>query len=88
MFEKHFKRIKIQEENYLRNLIQYVHLNPKHHLTIDYKYYKYSSYLAFISENETRLQRAEVLVLFDDVQNFIYCHDYKNQLLSEKFTLE
>ena len=88
LFEKHFKRIKIQDENYLRNLIQYVHLNPKHHLNIDYKCYKYSSFLAFISENETKIQRTEVLVLFDDVESFIYCHDYKNQLLSEKFTLE
>jgi REP element-mobilizing transposase RayT len=88
LFEKHFKRIKIQDENYLRNLIQYVHLNPKHHLSIDYKSYKYSSYMAFISKNETKLQRVEVLILFDGVQNFIYSHDYKNQLLSEKFTLE
>ena len=37
LFEKHFKRIKIQDENYLRNIIQYIHLNPKHHLNLDYK---------------------------------------------------
>ena len=31
LFEKHFKRRKLKDENYLRHLIMYVHLNPKHH---------------------------------------------------------
>lgn len=88
LFEKHFKRIKIQHENYLRNIIQYVHLNPKHHLDLDYKTYKYSSFQSIISDKQTKLARNEVLNYFDDIDNFIYCHDFKNQLLSEKFTFE
>jgi putative transposase len=47
LFEKHFKRIKINEENYLKQLIIYVHLNPKHHLDIDFKFFKFSSYQLF-----------------------------------------
>jgi hypothetical protein len=88
LFEKHFKRIKIQDENYLRNIIQYVHLNPKHHLNINYKTFKYSSFQSIISDKKTELARNEVLGYFDNIDNFIYCHDYKNEILSEKFTLE
>ena len=55
LFEKHFKRIKIQDENYLRNIIQYVHLNPKHHLGLDYKTYKYSSFQSIISDKQKYL---------------------------------
>jgi REP element-mobilizing transposase RayT len=88
LFEKHFKRIKIQDENYLRNIIQYVHLNPKNHLDLNYKTYKYSSFQAFISDKETKLARKEVLEYFDGIDNFIYCHDLKNDILSEKYTFE
>ena len=88
LFEKHFKRIKIQDENYLRNIIQYVHLNPKHHLGLDYKTYKYSSFQSIISDKQTKLARKEVISYFENIDNFIYCHDFKNEILSEKFTLE
>ncbi len=88
LFEKYFKRIKIQDENYLRNIIQYVHLNPKHHLDLNYKTYKYSSFQTIISDKQTKVARNEVLNYFDDIDNFIYRHDFKNELLSEKFTFE
>lgn len=88
LFEKHFKRIKIQDENYLRNIIQYIHLNPKHHLNIDYKSYKFSSFQSMISAKETKLARKDVLSYFDSIENFIFCHDFKNEILTEKFTFE
>lgn len=88
LFEKHFKRIKIQDESYLRNIIQYVHLNPKHHLDLNFKTYKYSSFQSIISHKQTKLARNEVLNYFDDIDNFIYCHDFKNEILLENFTLE
>ncbi|MGG7033826.1 MAG: transposase [Flavobacterium sp.] len=88
LFEKHFKRIKLKDENYLRELILYVHLNPKHHFNIDFKNYKFSSYIAFISENETKIKRDYVLALFGDKENFIFCHNQKSEILNEKYTLE
>jgi len=39
LFEKHFKRIRIDNENYLRQLIVYIHLNPKHHFDIERRCY-------------------------------------------------
>ena len=88
LFEKHFKRIQIENEKYLKNTIQYIHLNPKHHLDIDYKSFIFSSYLTILSNKATNLLRNEVIRLFEDIDNFIYCHDFKNEVLSEKQKLE
>lgn len=88
LFEKHFKRIQIENEEYLKNVIQYIHLNPKHHLDKDYKSFVFSSYQTILSDKPTNLLRNEVIRLFEDIDNFIYCHDFKNEILSEKQMLE
>lgn len=88
LLEKHFKRIRIEDEVYLTNLIQYVHLNPKNHLDINYKNFPFSSYQSMISDKPTKLLRNEVIQLFDSKENFIYYHDFKNEILSEKQMLE
>ncbi|MBF4517057.1 transposase [Flavobacterium sp. ANB] len=88
LFEKHFKRIKLKDENYLKQLIIYVHLNPKHHFDLDFKVFKFSSYQAFLSDKETKIERDEVLSLFGDLENFIFCHNQKNNLLNETYTFE
>lgn len=88
LFEKHFKRIKLDNEDYLRNLIIYIHLNPTHHLNVDYKNYTFSSYQAFISNKPTKLDRENVLELFFDKENFEFCHKTKGNLLEDKYLLE
>jgi putative transposase len=88
LFEKHFKRIKVNDENYLRQLVVYIHLNPKHHFDLDFTKFKYSSYNAFLSDKETKIDRGEILKLFEDRENFIYVHHQKKELLDEKLTLE
>jgi hypothetical protein len=88
LFEKHFKRIKLEDENYLKQLILYVHLNPKKHFDFDFKNYKFSSYQAFLSDKETKIAREVVLELFDGIDNFVFCHNQKNDFLTEKFTFE
>ena len=88
LFEKHFKRIKLNDEEYLKNLILYVHLNPKHHLNLDFIKYKFSSYKSFLSSKETKMERERVLELFGGVENFIFCHHQKKDILTEKFTFE
>ena len=88
LFEKHFKRIKLEDENYLKQLIIYVHLNPKHHFDLDFKNFKFSSYQAFLSDKETKIERNEALNLFEDFENFIFCHNQKNEILNEAYTFE
>ena len=88
IFDKHFKRIRLEDETYLKNLILYVHLNPKHHLDLNFEEYKFSSYQSIISIKATKLKRDEVIKLFGDLENFVFCHHKKNDFLSEKYTFE
>ena len=88
LFEKHFKRIRLDNELYLKNLILYIHLNPKHHLNIDFKSFLFSSYRSITSDKETKLERIEILDLFGGRENFIFCHTTENDLLTEKYTFE
>ncbi|ALR29968.1 MULTISPECIES: hypothetical protein [Chryseobacterium] len=73
VFESPFKRIPINSEEYLRNLIIYIHQNPD-----NFHQYKFSSYLAMISDSKTNIQREKVIELFDDPINFVECHQNKD----------
>ena len=88
LFEKHFRRIHVNDEDYVRQLIVYIHLNPKHHFNLDFENYKHSSYRAFLSDKETKLSRNESLKLFGDKDNFIFVHKQRNDLLEDKYKLE
>jgi len=69
LFESPFKRILVDSEDYLRNLIIYIHQNPE-----NFQNYKFSSYLAAISDTRTNIQRKELIELFGDYKNFVECH--------------
>ncbi|MGB0880306.1 MAG: transposase [Polaribacter sp.] len=85
LFEKPFKRIKISDEEYLKKLILYIHLNPeKHQISEDFKEYKHSSYQAILSTNKTDLAREDVISLFDDIENFIETHQMKKIIINLK----
>ena len=88
LFEKHFKRIRITDEHYLRKLIVYIHLNPKHHFDIDFTNFKYSSYKSFLTDRETKLKRNYVLELFGGKENFVFLHQQKNDILNDQLALE
>jgi len=70
LFESPFKRIEIDNDDYLKNLIIYIHQNPD-----DFKNYKFSSYKTMLSNSETKLKRNDVLSLFGDLDNFVFCHN-------------
>ena len=80
LLESPFKRIRIVSEEYLRNLIIYIHENPE-----DFHNYKFSSYKACISNVETSISRNEILALFDDKENFISCH--QKEIASSQFEI-
>jgi len=90
LFQEHLKRIKINNEEYLRNLIVYVNTNPTHHSNSNYENYKYSSYKSLLSEKPTLLKRIKVLDLFEDVENFVYVHKIKKDSIDnlKEFILE
>ncbi len=75
LFTNRFKREPIEDEVYLRKAIIYTHENPvEAGLTEIASEWKFSSYNSIISKKETLLKRSEVINLFDDIENFIYCH--------------
>lgn len=79
LFEKHFKRIELTSDEYLKNVIVYVHLNPTHHLNVDFVDFRFSSYQSILNEIESIISKDEVLKLFDGVDNFKYCHNSKKK---------
>lgn len=88
LFEKHFKRIRLYNEEYLKKVILYIHLNPQNHFNENFENFRFSSYKAIISENESLIKRKEVIKLFDDLENFKYSHYHRSFELEEKFKLE
>lgn len=65
LFEKPFKRIEMDDEDYFSALISYIHKNPeKHGIISDFRNYQYSSYQSYLSQAKTKLKRDEVLSWF------------------------
>ena len=78
LFNQNFKRKKISTEQYLKQAIVYIHLNPVHHEFVENpKEWKYSSYNVFVSTKTSSIKKNEVVNLFDDLQNFRDYHKTK-----------
>ncbi|WP_294957696.1 transposase [uncultured Flavobacterium sp.] len=76
LFQEHLQRNRIENEEYLKQLILYVHLNPvKHKFSKDFQSYRHSSYRSYLSDRESSIDRRFVVGLFGDLENFIFCHD-------------
>lgn len=75
LFERPFKRIPVDSENYLIHLAVYIHQNPQKHKFIeDFRDWDYSSYPHLISNAPTRLQRDRMMDLFGSRDDFIRIH--------------
>lgn len=75
LFQRPFKRKRISDEAYLKQLVYYIHRNPLHHnLVVKPEEWLYSSYQALLSEHQSLLHREEVLEWFGNKRNFIDFH--------------
>jgi len=75
LFRQNFRRWHIQNDDYLTNVICYIHRNPVHHgFTRNADEWKFSSFQAFLSEKKTRLARNEVLDWFGNRKAFQNAH--------------
>ena len=90
LFQKRFKRILVDKDDYFTKIIHYIHNNPIHHGIADsYEKWKYSSYNAIVSNGETKVNRKEVLDWFGGKENFILFHQQNVDFRRvEKYTLE
>jgi REP element-mobilizing transposase RayT len=85
LFLENFERKLINEESYLRNIIQYIHFNPVYHGFVDdLRDWKYSSFQCFLTTKATDIKRDEVIEWFDGKENFLAFH---HQEVDEKLIL-
>jgi len=76
LFQEHLQRNRIENEEYLKQLIIYVHLNPvKHKFTASFESYLHSSYRSYLSTKSSNIDREFILELFNDLENFKFYHD-------------
>jgi REP element-mobilizing transposase RayT len=76
LFIHPFKRKLIEDVEYFKNLIVYIHNNPVHHKFTEHAMdYPWSSYLTCISIKPTHLHRDTVMGWFNNKADFISTHD-------------
>ncbi|MBQ0788731.1 MAG: transposase, partial [Oceanihabitans sp.] len=81
LLERPFKRKLINNEEYLKQLILYIHKNPENHnIAKDFKTYEFSSYKSFISKDVTLISHKKpyIIALFNDLNNFMETHTNNN----------
>lgn len=91
LFQKLFRRRRVESEAYLATLIGYIHRNPLHHgLSSDWMTYPWSSYRSLLSEQATRLKRDKILEWFGGKALFEQTHlEYTENWKSiERFLIE
>jgi putative transposase len=76
LFMKNFRRLKVTDENYLLNLVCYIHRNPKEAgMCKDLASYPYSSYSEILKGDNRNVDPTKTIKLFHDQQNFRECHN-------------
>ncbi|MCX6252634.1 MAG: hypothetical protein NTX61_18020 [Bacteroidetes bacterium] len=89
LFEKNFHRKHIKDTRYLQNVVIYIHQNPVHHSFCERASdYPWSSYNTIVALNDTKIKRNTVIGWFNDVGNFIDCHDKKREFIKIEKWLE
>jgi putative transposase len=75
LFQHPFGRVAVTDDSYFLNLVAYIHHNPqKHGFVNDFREWRYSSYQAHLSDQTTRLKRAQVLDWFQGQEAFVAFH--------------
>jgi REP element-mobilizing transposase RayT len=80
LFEHSFRRKLVDNNDYLKQAILYIHFNPvKHNFCSHPAEYPWSSYLSCISLKSTKLQRKTVIGLFNSEAEFVSSHNQYTQ---------
>ncbi|GAB2531790.1 hypothetical protein GCM10027085_23430 [Spirosoma aerophilum] len=83
LFEKNFRRKRVDSEDYVTTLIAYIHRNPQTHgICADFETYPYSSYSKIMNPASTRLKKAEVLSWFGGLDAYQQVHQNSKETAS------
>jgi REP element-mobilizing transposase RayT len=75
LFIKNFKRKKIEDMRYMKNLIPYIHNNPVEARMVNaLEQFLNSSYNAILNNDNSFLKASEVIEWYNDLNNFIDSH--------------
>jgi hypothetical protein len=75
LFESRFKRIKVENESYLKRLVRYIHHNPvKHYEVRNITHWNFSSYNSILNKDDKIVKIDGVIDLFEDMENFKAYH--------------
>lgn len=80
LFERPFKRKQIKDEDYLKQLILYIHKNPENHSIVDdFQSYEFSSFKSYLTIEDTIIsnKKSYIIELFNDLENFTATHNNK-----------
>ena len=81
LFQYKFKRKPIDDEQYLKRVVLYIHQNPVAAGFCEQPYqWEFSSYNTILGDFTTMLKRDELIDFFDDKENFKYCHNLPVEL--------
>ena len=84
LFDPKYKRLLIENQDYLEYAIFYTHYNPeKHGITNNFKIYKYSSFKAIAGKKKTSIDRDFVLELFGGKEEFLNYHNVLHEERTE-----
>ncbi len=78
LFQRPFKRKVIKDEDYLKQLVLYIHKNPENHKIVeDFKTYRFSSFKSYFSNSDliSSDTKTYIVNLFEDLDNFKYAHN-------------
>ncbi len=90
LFVRPFKRIAVENDFHLTQLIIYIHANAvKHGISLDFTNSKWSSYGSILSNSPTFIERERVLDWFGTADNFIKAHaEQIRYYYANEFSLE
>lgn len=84
LFIKNFKRKKIEDMTYMKNLIEYIHNNPLEAKMVKLlKDFEYSSYRLIEANDNDFVKSSDVLEWYYDLYNFRAMHSLKNGVVLE-----
>jgi len=75
LLTRNFRRIEIDSDSYLKNIIMYIHFNPvKHGIERNYILYPHSSFKDFFTDHYSLIKKEEVAEWFNGYANFFDHH--------------
>lgn len=82
LFQTPFKRALVANEDYLTQMIYYIHANPQEHgLTDDFRNWKWSSFNRILMTKHSKLKKEEVISWFGDVKAYNEFHSINQQMI-------